>query len=1042
MWPPPGPSTLVAATCPRSDVALVARPLPPHLLQAPFCPTASASLGHRGAALRDPLRGPRRQEGWRGQGQGGQWLVGKYPAIVSPAKEHDDAAATRSKDDVYHNLYLDMNCVIHPCFHPEDDHVCPPMTLDEVFHSMFDYMDRLFRIVRPTSLLYLAVDGVAPRAKMNQQRARRFKSAKAAKDAEIEENLLRDKFRAEGKEVLPREESSEVSDPNVITPGTEFMEKLSEALKYYVRARLSTDPGWKDIKVILSDANVPGEGEHKIMSFIRAQRSREGYDPNTRHCLYELVRKKNYHSGIWRFRYWSKLEMLLQDADLIMLALASHEVHFSILREDVSLRNQQQNCVPITEKLFTIQESVKFKYQFLNVWVLREYLELEMKIPNPVLKTDIERLIDDFVFICLLTGNDFIPHIPSLLIYEGAVDLLIEVYKTAFNKMGGYIVDTDKVKHIHAAYLKFSRLEKFFHELSLYEEKIFLKRYDLREVPPYLSILNSLQGCRLDFVNVFRSLGNMQSYQRKIQRQARENAWNERNSGNVEENLDGPDMVMSFQTEDKNSTCRTEQTDITMNTLELRRNLKDVLRNKQDLIKNGACKRDKIRLGLPGWKARFYKEKFGAETSEEIGKLQNDMVQKYLEGLCWVLLYYFSDVPSWSWYYPFYYAPFASDFKGLSQLKISFTLDKPLRPFDQLMAILPPERINHFSFCSSFALPKCYSKLMVCQESPIHAYYPSGINIKGLLLISLKICYQGVAKLPFIDVKLLLSVTKTAEKDLAVHEVRRNTFRQDKIFMRKSNALAKNEVFAQTSGCSLQKLPIDPATSEMGGFLSSDDDDCLGNAFILSAMENLQDVVNGQAISATFFNPEKVNPATRLLDNVRVPDKTVTEADISVRPLWHTYPGTRPPAVSCPHQHSSWPENLWKPSSPAPPLDEIKAAGTGWMGRGRGNAPAAESPLPWSSRYGRGRGGATVGPTIPRQWSGGYGRGAEDNMARVRAAGGSSSGSSRFDSGGGSSSSYSLRHGGGGGALQRQQPAWRPAGPWGRGGRDGGGGLA
>ncbi|CAO2153218.1 unnamed protein product [Urochloa humidicola] len=97
------------------------------------------------------------------------------------------------------------------------------------------------------------------------------------------------------------------------------------------------------------------------------------------------------------------------------------------------------------------------------------------------------------------------------------------------------------------------------------------------------------------------------------------------------------------------------------------------------------------------------------------------MVRKYLEGLCWVLQYYFADVPSWSWYYPFYYAPFASDFKGLSQFKISYTMDKPLRPFDQLMAVLPQE--------SSSALPKCYRKLMENEESPIKKFYPSQLKI-------------------------------------------------------------------------------------------------------------------------------------------------------------------------------------------------------------------------------------------------------------------------------------------------------------------------
>ena len=33
--------------------------------------------------------------------------------------------------------------------------------------------------------------------------------------------------------------------------------------------KMNTDPGWKNLEVIISDASVAGEGEHKIMDFIR-----------------------------------------------------------------------------------------------------------------------------------------------------------------------------------------------------------------------------------------------------------------------------------------------------------------------------------------------------------------------------------------------------------------------------------------------------------------------------------------------------------------------------------------------------------------------------------------------------------------------------------------------------------------------------------------------------------------------------------------------------------------------------------------------------
>ena len=230
-----------------------------------------------------------------------RWLSKKYPKIISAVVEEKpqeipnddgtiqtipvDARGANPNGEEMDNLYLDMNGIVHPCSHPEDRP--PPANEEEMMIAIFEYTDRVVKMVRPRKLLMIAVDGVAPRAKMNQQRSRRFRSAQEAaeKDQATEEFHALLKSQGRGDEVEGDGEGGKPKktwDSNSITPGTPFMALLAECLRYWVSYKASTDPAWEKLKVIISDATVPGEGEHKIMNFVRSQRSSPSHDPNTR----------------------------------------------------------------------------------------------------------------------------------------------------------------------------------------------------------------------------------------------------------------------------------------------------------------------------------------------------------------------------------------------------------------------------------------------------------------------------------------------------------------------------------------------------------------------------------------------------------------------------------------------------------------------------------------------------------------------------------------------------------------------------------------
>ena len=326
-----------------------------------------------------------------------RWLKDKYPKVIYT--KHNSIAP-----GMFDNLYLDMNGIIHPCCHPTDSNQYG-RNEDDMIRKIFVYLEHIFAVIQPTQLLYMAIDGVAPRAKLNQQRSRRYESARerrgvmeddnslmsdAADVVEHEMELIRQSldlgilgtdvagpvetnspvivsasesasspilvdddasaFGLDFPEVeadqLPNQEVKGGDllgwDSNQITPGTPFMLRLADCLRSFIANKQNTDPMWKKVVIIFSDSNSCGEGEHKMINFIRAQRCQPNYNPNTRHLLCGA------------------------DADLIMLALGLHEPHCSILRE-------RRDTSPTPSPLDT-------KFDIISINILRQYLGYKRSI--------------------------------------------------------------------------------------------------------------------------------------------------------------------------------------------------------------------------------------------------------------------------------------------------------------------------------------------------------------------------------------------------------------------------------------------------------------------------------------------------------------------------------------------------------------------------------------------------------------------------------------------------------------------------------------
>ncbi|KAJ6884195.1 5'-3' exoribonuclease 4-like isoform X1 [Populus alba x Populus x berolinensis] len=292
---------------------------------------------------------------------------------------------------------------------------------------------------------------------------------------------------------------------------------------------------------------------------------------------------------------------------------------------------------------------------------------------------------------------------------------------------------------------------------------------------------------------------------------------------------------------------------------------------------------DKIKLGDEGWKERYYAEKFEAKSEEERDTIRRHAVFKYVEGICWVMRYYYEGVCSWQWFYPYHYAPFASDFYGCDQLEIHFTLGEPFKPFDQLMAVLPA--------ASAHALPLFYRKLMIDASSPILDFYPTDFELDNN---GKRFSWQAICKLPFIEESRLVSEITKVEHTLTDEERRRNRLGYDVLCVHVSHPLAVKVIslFECKDQSALPtangKLKIDPKISGgMNGYIyiSEKPEWPLG---IFSPIDGMLMIASEQVISVFYEYPPFHAHIPRLPEGVILPNKSVTRCNIlHVHHLWH-----------------------------------------------------------------------------------------------------------------------------------------------------------
>lgn len=328
-----------------------------------------------------------------------------------------------------HNLYMDTNGLIYDAVRVlgSNNGISNDEYENRIIETVCNKITYYVKMFQPCDRLMIAFDGVAPVAKLNQQRERRYKSwfTSVVEQTINQKNALLDPTKTVAT-------MSKVWNTSAITPGTKFMSKLNYRMREFCETN-SCDTN-TTVDYIYSGSDIPGEGEHKIFEYIRENAD---YHKDTNTLIYGL------------------------DADLIMLCL--NHLHISqniylyrdtpefIQSLDSTLSSNDQYYLDIPEfacslegimrdtKLTGVASSVTTAY----VSDPKTEAVSMMNSPNeqkPQITPEVVAAIDDYIVMTFMLGNDFMPHFPSLNLRTNGMTVLLQTYANMFKDSKEYLV--------------------------------------------------------------------------------------------------------------------------------------------------------------------------------------------------------------------------------------------------------------------------------------------------------------------------------------------------------------------------------------------------------------------------------------------------------------------------------------------------------------------------------------------------------------------------------------------------------------------------